>query len=162
MGRLLITLFLVKEGILPSPLLYLSAYFEATREEYYARLLAVTQKGEWEEWLAYFLRGVALQSDDASERIQAIDSWVSRWKQVLASSQAGFAERALDMFVENPFWTVTGLANEAGVAFTTAQRAVSLLESMGVVAQVGTGRRNRVYCANEILDVLEGSVQLAS
>ena len=56
-GRLLITLLLVKRGLIPSPLLYLSAYFEATRQEYYARLLRVTERGEWEEWLTYFLRG---------------------------------------------------------------------------------------------------------
>ena len=57
-GRLLITLLLVEREILPSPLLYLSAYFESSREDYYAHLLAVTQEGAWERWLAYFLRGV--------------------------------------------------------------------------------------------------------
>ena len=54
-GRLLIALLLAERGILPSPLLYLSAYFEATREEYYAHLLAVTEAGAWESWLTYFL-----------------------------------------------------------------------------------------------------------
>ena len=58
-GRLLITLLFVARGVLPAPLLYLSAYLEATREEYYAHLLAITQNGQWEEWLTYFLRGVA-------------------------------------------------------------------------------------------------------
>ena len=57
-GRLLITLLLVNRGVIPAPLLYLSAYFEATRQEYYARLLGVTRRGEWEEWLTYFLRGL--------------------------------------------------------------------------------------------------------
>ena len=51
----------------------MSAYFDATREEYYAHLLAVTEKGEWEEWLASFLRGVTQQSEDALGRIQRID-----------------------------------------------------------------------------------------
>ncbi len=55
-GRLLITLLLVTKGVLPSPLLYLSAWFEATRSEYYARLSGVTERGEWEEWLDYFRR----------------------------------------------------------------------------------------------------------
>ena len=54
-GRLLITLLLVERGVLSTPLLYLSAFFEATRHEYYTRLLTVTERGEWEEWLAYFL-----------------------------------------------------------------------------------------------------------
>ena len=154
-GRLLITLLLVSRGVLPSPLLYLSAYFEATRDEYYARLLGVTERGEWEEWLTYFLRGVVLQSDDAVDRIQRIDDLFSQWKQGLPRGQSPVPERALDLFAENPFWTVRGAANRLSVAFTTAQRAIDRLEAAGVVAQVGDARRNRVYCAEAVLDVLE-------
>ena len=160
-GRLLITLLLVERGVLPSPLLYLSAYFEATREEYYARLLGVTERGEWEEWLTYFLRGVVLQSEDAVDRIQRIDDLFSQWKQGLARGQSRLPERALDLFAENPFWTVGGLAVRLEVAFTTAQRAIGRLEAAGVVAQVGEGRRNRVYCAQAVLDVLEEPAVLA-
>ena len=156
-GRLLITLLLVNRGVLPSPLLYLSAYFEATREEYYARLLGVTERGEWEEWLTYFLKGVVLQSEDAVDRIQRIDDLFSQWKQGLPRGQSSVPERALDLFAENPFWTVGGLADRLSVAFTTAQRAIDRLEAAGIVAQVGEGRRNRVYCAEAILDVLEES-----
>ena len=68
-GRLLITLLLAQREVMPSPLLYLSAYFESTRSEYYARLLGITEHGEWKEWLVYFLDGVAAQSEDAIERI---------------------------------------------------------------------------------------------
>ena len=79
-GRLLITLQLVGRNIIPSPLLYLSAYFEATRDEYYDRLLGVTERGDWEEWLTYFLRGVVVQSEDAVDRIQRIDDLFVRWR----------------------------------------------------------------------------------
>ena len=154
-GRLLITLLLVKREVLPSPLLYLSAYFEATREEYYARLLGVTERGEWEEWLIYFLRGVALLSEDAAVRIQRIDGLLSLWKQRLTAGQSRLPERALNLFAENPFWTIGGVAGRLDVAFTTAQRAIDRLHAVGVVAQVGRARRNRVYCAEAILDVLE-------
>ena len=146
-GRLLITLLLVKRGVLSSPLLYLSAYFEATREEYYARLLGVTERGEWEEWPTYFLRGVVLRSEDAVDRIQRIDDLFSQWKQRLARGQSRLPERALDLFAENPFWTVGGLAGRP--------------EAAGVVAEVGEGRRNRVYCAPAVLDVLEEPPVLA-
>ena len=156
-GRLLITLLLVKLGVLPSPLLYLSAYFKATREEYYARLLGVTERGEWEEWLTYFLRGIVLQADDAVDRIQRIDGLFLLWKQGLARGQSRLPERALDLFAENPFWTVGGVAGRLQVAFTTAQRAIDRLETAGIVAQVQEGRRNRAYCAEAILDVLEES-----
>ena len=154
-GRLLITLLLVEREIIPSPLLYLSAHFEATRAEYYQRLLGVTEGGEWEEWLIYFLRGVTLQSRDAVDRIRLIDDLFAKWKHGLARGRSQLPERALDLFAENPFWTVGGVAGRLEVAYTTAQRAIDRLEAAGIVAQVGRRQRNRVYCAEEILNVLE-------
>lgn len=155
-GRLLITLLLVESGILPAPLLYLSAFFEATNSEYYARLLAVTQKGEWEEWLAYFLTGVALQAEDALGRIQRIDDLLLQWREEFAKSQSRVPERAIELFVENPFWTVKKLSLRLDVAFTTAQRAIDRLAAAGIIALTGEAKRNRVYCARAILEILEG------
>ena len=154
-GRLLITLLLVSRDIIPSPLLYLSAYFEATRDEYYERLLSVTERGEWDEWLTYFLRGVVIQSEDAVDRIQRIDDLFIRWQHELATGRSRFPERVLDLFAENPFWTVRSLASRLEVAYTTAQRAVDRLEMLRIVSRVGQARRNRVYCAGDILDILE-------
>ncbi len=154
-GRLLIALILLERRVLPSPLLYLSAYFEATRPEYYARLSGVMERGEWEEWLAYFLRGVAGQAEDAIDRIERIDALVAGWRERLAAAPSRLPERALGLFVENPFWTVRKLAERLGVAFTTAQRAIGRLESAGVVTLAGEAKRNRVYCARAILEILE-------
>ena len=161
-GRLLITLLLVARDVLPSPLLYLSAYFEATRDAYYAHLLAVTEQGAWEEWLTYVLRGVALQSEDALGRIAQLDDLLTRWKSDLAGGRSRLPEQALDLFAEHPFWTVGAVAERLHVAFTTAQRAIDRLETSGVVARVGAGRRNRVYCAEAILNILEGQSLLAT
>lgn len=155
-GRLLITLLLVETGVLPTPLLYLSASFEATHSEYYARLLAVTQKGEWEEWLAYFLTGVALQAEDALGRIQRIDDLLLRWREELAKSRSRLPERTIELFVENPFWTVKKLSLRLDVAFTTAQRAIDRLAAAGILVLTGEAKRNRVYCARAILEILEG------
>lgn len=154
-GRLLVTLLLVERQVLPAPLLYLSAYFEATRPEYYARLSGITDRGEWEEWLEYFLRGVAGQAEDALGRIQRIDSLLVGWRGRLAAASSRLPERALDLFVENPYWTINRLAERLGVAFTTAQRAVDRLESAGVVMLATEAKRNRVYCARAILQILE-------
>src|SRR6266436_2538381 len=79
-GRLLITLFLVERTILPTPLLYLSAFFEARRQEYYRGLREVTERGEWEPWLEYVLNGVARQSEDALRRAQRINEKLSAWR----------------------------------------------------------------------------------
>ena len=154
-GRLLITLFLVQREILPSPLLYLSAYFEATREEYYARLLAVTEEGAWERWLTYFLRGVQAQAQDAVDRMEEIDGLFESWRETLAGVRSAWPETVLRLFVGNPFWTAGGIARELGVAYTTARRAIERLERAGIVAPVGAAKRNRVYCAREMLSVLE-------
>jgi Fic family protein len=161
-GRLLITLLLVSRDVLPSPLLYLSAFFEATRDEYYARLLGVTERGEWEEWLAYFLRGAATQADDAVNRIQRVDELFGRWREMLAGTPSRLPDRALDLFAENPFWTVKKLAARLGVAFTSAQRVIDRLETAGIVAQTDQARRNRVYCASAILAILEEAPRLES
>ena len=153
-GRLLITLLLVQREVLPPPLLYLSAHFEETREEYYARLLAVTRVGAWERWLIYFLRGVRLQADDAVDRMEEIDGLFEDWRKELAGIQSGRPEKVLRLFVENPYWTVGGIAKELDVAFTTARLAIDRLEIAGVVSPIGDARRNRVYCAREMLDNL--------
>ncbi|MGH9380698.1 MAG: Fic family protein, partial [Thermoanaerobaculia bacterium] len=160
-GRLLITLLLIAKGVLPAPLLYLSAWFEATRAEYYARLSGVTERGEWEEWLGYFLAGAAGQAEDALGRIQRIDGLLSGWRERLAKAPSRLPERTLDLFAENPFWTVNKLAQRLDVAFTTAQRAIDRLEAAGIVALASKARRNRVYCARAILEILEEPPRLA-
>jgi len=154
-GRLLTTLLLVEKGVLPAPLMYLSAFFEATRQEYYARLLAVTQDGAWEEWLDYFLGGVENQAQDALSRIQRVEELMLQLRASLATAASRIPERALGLFMENPFWTVNKMAERLGVAFTTTQRALSQLQSAGIVVLTTEAKRNRVYCAQAILEILE-------
>jgi len=68
-GRLLVALLLAERGVLKQPLLSLSAYIDATREEYYDRLLGVSRHGKWEEWLEYFLTGVARESEESGRKV---------------------------------------------------------------------------------------------
>lgn len=159
-GRLLITLLLVQKGVLRKPLLYLSAFFEATQNEYYARLLGVTERGEWEEWLGYFLTGVEQQAEDALSRIQRIDALLLRWRGELSKAPSKVPEKAIELLTENPYWTVTKLAQRLGVAFTTAQRTIDRLESAGIVERVSEAKRNRLYCARDILEILEEAARL--
>ena len=154
-GRLVITLLLVERDVLPAPLLYLSAWFEATRSEYYARLLGTTRAGEWKEWLIYFLRGVAVEAEDATRRIRRIDALVAKWRRLLTGEKSRLPETLLALFTENPFWTTTRVAKRLDVAFTTAGRAIDRLQAAGIVAPVGGARRNRLYCAEAMLTLLE-------
>ena len=159
-GRLLVSLFLVERQMLPSPLLYLSAFFEASRRDYYERLLGVSQSGRWEEWVSYFLNGVARQAEDAVSRAARINDTLGRWRTAVSGASAS-ALRLVDLLAENPFWTVKGAAERLGVAFTTAQRAIERLERARILKLTSKARRDRVYCARTILDILEEPARLA-
>lgn len=154
-GRLLIILLLVKRKVLPAPLLYLSAFFEATRQDYYDRLLAVTQRNEWEPWVEYFLNGVARQCEDALSRAARINGLLSNWRRELAERATPTTLSILDLLAQNPFVTIKGAAASLRVAFTTAQRAITRLERSGVLQAVGAARRDRLFCANGLLSILE-------
>jgi len=153
-GRLMITLFLIEREILPTPLLYLSAFFEATRSDYYDRLAAVTGKGAWIEWIEYFLNGVARMSEDALSRAERINSLLVEWRHDTAG-QRKIPLRILDLIEENPYCSLNQISGKLGVAFTTAQRGVEKLVAAGVLKQIDAAKRNRIYCAQAVMDILD-------
>lgn len=161
-GRLLITLFLVARELLPSPLLYLSAFFDATRAEYYDRLNAVTREGAWEAWLVYFMTGVARQCEDALGRSERILGLLEAWRREAAGGGSKTAHQVVDLLSSNPYVTIKGAAEKLGVAFTTAQRAIERLERRGILCQVSEGKRDRVFCAEALLKILEEPARLIS
>lgn len=160
-GRLLITLFLVERGILSTPLLYLSAFFEATRRDYYDYLLGVSTHGEWSAWLQYFLNGVARQAEDALSRAERINNLIMKWRVAVSGAASKTPLALVDMLAANPYLTIKHAAKQLGVAFTTAQRAVERLESLSIVKEVSHSKRDRVYCAKAILNILEEPARLA-
>lgn len=154
-GRLLIPLFLMEREILPAPLLYLSAFFEATRREYYERLAGVSARGEWELWLLYFLSGVARQSEDALSRAERINQTVAHWRIVTAKTSLKLPDLILTQLAANPFLTMKMAAQTFQVAFTTVQRAIDFLTTKNILKEISGGKRDRVYCAQKILNILE-------
>ena len=154
-GRLLITLFLIERKILPTPLLYLSAFFEASRRDYYEGLRSVSDRGAWEDWLEYFLQGIARMSEDALNRATRMNDLLAEWRVQLAGRSTNNPLRVLDLLAANPFLTITGAASQLKLAFTTAQRAIERLEENGIVQKVSDARRDRVYCARALLEILE-------
>jgi Fic family protein len=160
-GRLLITLFLVERAILPTPLLYLSAFFEATRQDYYSALRAVSEGAAWEGWLRYVLNGMARQSEDASRRAERINETLAAWRMQVAGSASKVSAVLVERLAANPYVTVKKMSQELGVAFTTAQRAVEKLQKLSIVVQTSEGKRDRVYCATALLKILEEPAQPA-
>jgi len=156
-GRLLISLLLCQWELLPRPLLYLSAYFERNRSEYYDRLLAVSRRGDWEGWLQFFLAGVRDTSREAATLVQNLQQLRERYHQQLTGrrSAARLAE-AVDFLLGNPFVSVRGLQVGLELAdFKTAQRYIDALEQAGILREVTGRRRNRLYRADDVFNAIQ-------
>ena len=154
-GRLLITLLLIEQKMLPSPLLYLSAFFEATRDEYYKQLYLVSSKGSWKEWLIYFLDGVALQSEDVLSRAERINERLNQWKFIVASGGSQVPINMVQQLAVNPYFTAQKMQADLNIAYSTAQRSIQKLEDAGIIQKTKDTQRNKIYCATEILNILE-------
>ena len=159
-GRLLITLFLCARRVLPEPLLNLSAFFEATRADYYDGLRAVTEKGDWNNWISYFLNGVARQSEDALSRTLRINKQLTDWRSAFDGSGSRTPQRVIDLIGSNPFLSPRDTQKKLGISYNNVMRAIEALEKGGVLVNVGDRRRDRVFCARAILDILEEPARL--
>jgi len=154
-GRLLIILLLMERKILPAPLLYISAFFEASRTHYYQHLYQVSSIGAWSEWLQYFLNGVALQAQDALSRIERINALLSQWQELVGGKIDSLPQRLLLQCCANPYVTAKFVAERYDVAFTTAQRAIDALVEHDILVQQSADKRNRMYCATAVMAILD-------
>lgn len=157
-GRLLITFLLIVWELLSQPLLYLSIFIEKNRTEYYDRLLAVTQKGEWETWLLFFLDGVHEQAEDAVERIQALQRLRLEYQELFSKDRSRKNLAVMvDYFISTPISSISQAQEAVNLgSFTTIQGYIRKLETLGILQEVTGKARNRIYRADEILCVLEG------
>ncbi len=155
-GRLLIIFLLCTWRLLPQPLLYLSAYFEARRDRYCDLLMGVSQKGSWEAWLTFFLDGVEVQSRDAVARSRRLQELQRTYREaVQTKTRAARLLQVLDLLFARPVITSRILANQLNVHFPVAQRYIGQLESMGILREI-TGRpRDRQYVAEDIIKAIE-------
>jgi Fic family protein len=152
-GRLLITLFLIERERLSQPLLYLSAYIERNRGQYYDLLQAVRTDGDWRSWILYFLRGVTSISREAVERSGRLMDLRERFRKKLAGQKNG--TRLLDELFENPYVTVARAQKILGVSNPTARQAVERLERAGILTET-TGRGwGKLYLAKPILRIVD-------
>ncbi len=159
-GRLLVILLLIEWGLLAQPWLYLSAYFEDHRSAYYDHLLALSQRGEWEKWLAFFLEGIRDQSEDAILRIEHLQLLREAFQMLLQDERA--ADRlmqAVDVLFERPILSIRQLEAAMGVPYRSAQRTIEKLEQIGIVREATGRARNRLYQADAILRALAGTIE---
>ena len=154
-GRLLISVLLHEWEVLPQPLLYLSAYFERSRRDYYDLLLGVTLRGEWTAWITYFLTGVAEQAEDVVERTRRLFALRERYRAALHSPRSSALPlKLVDYLFEQPAVTIGQARAILDVSPRAARLNILKLEEAGIIHEFTQRSRNRIYVAREILDLL--------
>ena len=155
-GRLLVSLLLVRWELLPLPLLYLSVFFNQHRDDYYDLLHAVSERGAWEEWVEFFLRGVAEQANDAIGRAKQLQdlqiTWRSQLQEVgLPTWMLGLA----DVLFETPLVSGQMVQKRFGVSHPTAMKGLRRLEDMGILREITGKERNKLYLATAVVNTVE-------
>jgi Fic family protein len=151
-GRLLITLFLTERGRLTQPLLYLSAYIEAHRSDYYEALLRVCTHGDWRGWLLYFLEGVRQTAERAAEQARELVRIREEYRRRVQDRPKALA--LVDEIMRSPFITVAEAQRLLAVTNPTARTAVLALVEVGLLEEVGGRKWRRLYVARPVLDAL--------
>lgn len=156
-GRLLITLFLMKKGILSRPALYISYFLKMNRIEYYDRMTQVRKTGDYEQWVMFFLQAL---SDSAGDAIQTIDALTALHNQSVAKLGA-FSKRQqtnllkLFAYIEtNPIIDIQKTAAALGLSYNTVSKMVTILVDEGILRQTDKAGKAKIYSYADYLDIL--------
>lgn len=164
-GRLLITLLLVARGALSQPLLYLSLYLKAHRDEYYDRLQRIRSQGEWEAWLRFYLRGVEEVGTAATSTARSLVRLFERDRSridLAAGRRAAHVLRAHEVLKRRVVATIPEIAKAIETTFPTADAAMKLMLELKIARELPDHRNPRVYSYRQCLATLsEGTEALA-
>jgi Fic family protein len=147
-GRLLITFLLCEKGILQRPLLYLSYYFKRHRSEYYDRLQAIRDKGDWEGWLKFFLRGVYEVAQEATATARKIVNMREAHRGLITNSLGRGAAKALALLETlyfSPIISVQFVMKATQLTYSNANRLVDQFAKLGLLQEITGQRRNRRF-----------------
>lgn len=146
-GRLLITLYLCERGFLKSPFLYLSLFFKQHRDLYYEKLNTIRKTGDWEDWLAFFLEGVATTAADAKNTLLKIKKMFEQDDERVAGIGRArlTAGAVLAEFKQKPLLSIAEITKRTGFAKTTAIGAVGRLIDLGIVKNISEKKWGQIY-----------------
>jgi Fic family protein len=162
-GRLLITFWLCQQGILSKPLLYLSYYFKRNKQEYYDRLMNVRLKGEWEEWIRFFLTGIAEVSDEAVASARAISELqkIAIEKLSTASLANQNSLTLLNHLFTAPIVSKTQASELLHVRYPTASGIIDQFEKLGILVNMNKNKqRYRRYMFSDYMTILNKGTEL--
>ena len=157
LGRMLIPLFLWQRGCIERPMFYISAYFEANRETYYERLLAVSRDNDWTGWCSFFLEAVKYQADDNLTKTQGIlDLHDDLKRRIDDATRSRHAIRALDWIFQWPVFSSPKFVAGTHIPAPSAHRILADLQTHGILEKLSTasGRRPSFFAFPELLEIV--------
>jgi Fic family protein len=156
LGRLLVTLLLHYWDLLPFPVLYLSAYFEQHRQEYYDRLLEVSQRGAWQEWLGFYLEGVVQQAEDAAKRARQIRDIQQRWLDGIHSLNGMEPiDEIIGVLLAQPWVVADDVARQLGMSRQRAVESLDILADQAILRRINSWHGEQRYLAEELWSIVQ-------
>jgi cell filamentation protein, protein adenylyltransferase len=162
LGRLLITFYLHWRGVMEKPLLYLSYYFRKYRQEYYDRLNMVRDNGNFEQWIAFFLKGVVVTADSAVDAAKQIMELQSRHRNLLWQKKISspLAVGILEKLFYSPYVSVNDIARDFSISYQAASTLITQLEGAGILKEITGRKRDKRYIYADYLLILEEGTKL--
>ena len=159
LGRLLITLILCEQKALREPLLYLSLYFKEHRQYYYDLLNSIRANGDWETWLQFFAEAVTVTATQAVASIHKLAEMADTDTAIIANlGRATPSVQAIHTaMLERPIVSASWLAGKTGLTPATINKALTRLESLEIVRQLGENKRNRLFAYKQYMEILNES-----
>ncbi|MFP3041536.1 Fic family protein [Treponema primitia] len=156
MGRLLIILYLCEKKLLSKPALYLSCFLKQNQAEYYNRLSEVRRRGSYEQWIRFFIRGIKDTTEDAIgaiEQMTALREWNTG--RIASLGRSAKTARKLYAYIErNPIIEIGKTAEDLGLSFNTAAKAVNHLTALNILRPTADAKRNRCFAYEDYLAIL--------
>lgn len=158
-GRLLITLYLVATGILEKPLLYLSAFFEKNRSLYYDKLTMTREKSDLNQWIKYFLIGIAETAEEGTQTLQKIMQLKSRLETKIMDmgKRSSSAHKLLLGLFKNPVVSVKEIQEITGLSPKSSGELTNLFVENGILVEITKQQRNRIFSFKEYLNLFKDS-----
>ena len=156
LGRLLITFLLWHYRLLRVPLLYLSHHFKLNRIEYYDRLQAIRERGDWEGWTRFFLEGVRVVAEESANRVRAVLNLREADRALIAQRLGRRAVKALALhehLLRQPYVTVRTVEQITGQAYSNANGLVMALVEIGLLEPTDQRERDRLFAYRKYLDL---------
>jgi Fic family protein len=159
LGRMCVPLFMYKTGLIHTPMFYISAFFEANREEYYERLQAVSRDDDWTQWCQFFLRAVTQQAQENQEKTtQILNLYETKKDQIVDLTHSQYAIHTLDFIFSNLIFRASRFTGCEEIPNPTARRILAVLRDNKIlkVLRKASGSRPAVYAFPELLNIAEG------